>query len=52
MDIEGQTKQVMDNLAAALAGANCTFSDVAKTTVYLSDMAYFSQFNTVYAQYF
>jgi 2-iminobutanoate/2-iminopropanoate deaminase len=51
-DIVGQTHQTMKNLKAALDGAGITFSDVAKTTVYLSDMSYFSEFNNVYAQYF
>ena len=51
-DIEGQTHQVMKNLKAALAGANATFTDVSKTTVLLSDMSFFTQFNAVYASYF
>lgn len=48
-DISGQTYQVMLNLKAALEGAGVTFSDIAKTTVLLSDMSYFNQFNTIYA---
>jgi 2-iminobutanoate/2-iminopropanoate deaminase len=51
-DIVGQTYQVMKNLKAALEGAGCTFSDVAKTTVLLSDMSYFNQFNAIYAEFF
>ena len=51
-DISGQTYQVMFNLKAALEGAGVTFSDVAKATVLLSDMSYFNQFNSIYAQFF
>ncbi len=42
----------MENLKNALIGAGITFSDVAKTTVLLSDMGDFDIFNTIYASYF
>lgn len=51
-DIKGQTHQVMVNLKNALLGAECTFSDVAKTTILLTDMANFAAVNEIYAQYF
>jgi 2-iminobutanoate/2-iminopropanoate deaminase len=51
-DIYNQAYQVMENLRYALIGANITFSDIAKTTVLLSDMADFNTFNTIYASYF
>ena len=35
-DVAGQTKQVMDNLAAALEGAGADLTDVLKTTVYVA----------------
>mgnify|MGYP001076601845 FL=1 len=50
--IKDQTRQVLENLGQVLAAADCDFSNVIKTTVYLSDMATFSQMNEVYAQYF
>ena len=42
----------MKNLKAALAGVGLGFSDVAKTNVLLTDMAFFAKFNAVYAEYF
>jgi len=50
--IKNQTRQVLENLGQVLSAADCDFSNVIKTTVYLSDMATFSQMNEVYAQYF
>ncbi len=50
--IEEQTHQVCRNLAAVLEAAGCTFDSVIKTTCFLSDMANFAAFNSVYAQYF
>ena len=51
-DIEGQTEQVMQNLAAVLAAAGTDFTKVVKTTCFLSDIANFAAFNGVYAKYF
>lgn len=50
--IEEETHQVMKNLAAILAEAGLTFEAVAKTTIFLTDMAHFGVVNEVYAQYF
>ncbi|MEC9475949.1 MAG: RidA family protein [Planctomycetota bacterium] len=47
-----QTKQVLTNLGEVLAAADCEFSDVVKTTVYLSDIGNFSAMNEEYAQFF
>ena len=47
---EAQVAQVVRNLSAVLESAGCTFGDVVKTTVYLSDMANFAAFNTIYAE--
>ena len=35
-DVAGQTRQVMDNLVAALEGAGAGLTDVVKTTVYVA----------------
>ncbi|UCF41834.1 MAG: RidA family protein [Gemmatimonadota bacterium] len=51
-DVARQTERVLQNLAAVLAEAGCTLSDVVKTTVYLADMADFSVMNEVYAKHF
>ena len=42
----------MKNLKAALEGAGCSFKDVAKTSILLTDMANFAKVNAVYAEYF
>jgi 2-iminobutanoate/2-iminopropanoate deaminase len=51
-DISGQTDRVLTNLAAVLAAAGSSLSQVVKTTVYLADMAEFSAMNEVYARHF
>ncbi|MEY3577957.1 MAG: hypothetical protein RL394_1542 [Bacteroidota bacterium] len=51
-DIEGETHQVMKNLAAILAASGLDFSAVVKTTIFLTDMSLFAAVNTVYADYF
>ena len=50
--IEGQTEQVMKNLAALLAAAGTDFQQVVKTTCFLADMAEFAVFNSIYERYF
>ena len=50
--IEEETHQVMKNLASILTEAGLSFEAVAKTTIFLTDMAHFGVVNEVYAQYF
>lgn len=50
--IASQTDMVMKNLAAVLAAADLSLSDVVKTTCFLSDMADFAVFNAVYETHF
>jgi reactive intermediate/imine deaminase len=50
--IQQQTKMVLEQLKAILAGAGCALSDVIKCNCSLQDARDFSGFNTVYAQYF
>jgi 2-iminobutanoate/2-iminopropanoate deaminase len=49
-DVVAQTEQVFRNLAAILGAAGASWSNVAKTTVYLMDMADFPRMNDVYAR--
>jgi 2-iminobutanoate/2-iminopropanoate deaminase len=49
-DVVVQTEQVLRNLGAVLASAGATWSDVVKTTVYLTDMHDFPRMNEVYAR--
>jgi 2-iminobutanoate/2-iminopropanoate deaminase len=50
--IAAQTTRVLDNVAAVLAGAGLTTTDVVKTTVFLADMVDFAAMNEVYAGHF
>jgi len=50
-DIAAQTEQVMRNLTALLAAAGASFSNVARTTVYLADMNEFAAMNAVYGRF-
>ena len=51
-DIISETHQVMNNIKALLQSEGLTFDNVFKTTVFLSDMGDFQNFNSVYANYF
>ena len=46
--IEPQAEQVLKNLSAVLATAGTGWDRVVKTTVFLTDLADFAAFNTVY----
>ena len=50
--IEGQTEQVIANIAAVLEEAGSSFDNVVKTTCFLADIADFGAFNGVYEKYF
>ena len=47
-----QCRQAMNNLKEVIAAAGGTFENVVKTTIFLTDMADFSEVNKVYAAYF
>lgn len=51
-DIKQETNQVMKNLQAILEEGGCGFSNVVKTTIFLSDMSLFPTVNEVYGSYF
>lgn len=44
--------QVMNNLDAILKAAGSSFSKVVKVNIFVTDLAYFSELNTVYGRYF
>jgi 2-iminobutanoate/2-iminopropanoate deaminase len=46
--IEEQTRVTLDNCAYQLATAGCSFADVFKANIYLTDLADWSRFNAVY----
>lgn len=51
-DIQDETHQVMQNLKAILQEAGMKFSNVVKTTIFITDMNQFSEINEVYGKYF
>ena len=50
--IPEQTKMSMENVRAVLTEAGCDFSNIIKTTIFLTDMSDFAAVNEVYAGYF
>jgi len=50
--VTSQTEQVIENLKAIIEAAGSSLNDVVKTTVYLTDIGSFSEFNEVYSRYF
>lgn len=49
--IEDQTARVLKNLDAVLSEARTSWDRVAKTTVFLTDLADFAAFNAVYERH-
>eukprot|EP01122_Echinamoeba_exundans_P006274 TRINITY_DN172_c0_g2_i1.p2 TRINITY_DN172_c0_g2~~TRINITY_DN172_c0_g2_i1.p2 ORF type:complete len:129 (+),score=32.66 TRINITY_DN172_c0_g2_i1:2337-2723(+) len=50
--LDSQARKALDNIKHILEAAGCTLADVVKTTVLLKDMALYSEFNAIYAEYF
>ncbi|HVT85505.1 MAG TPA: RidA family protein [Chitinophagaceae bacterium] len=51
-DIAEETHQVMHNLKAILQAAGMNFSNVVKTTIFITDMKRFAEINEIYGKYF
>ena len=51
-DIKAQTQQVLQNVKTILDDQNLPFSNVVKSTVFLTNLADFASMNEVYAQHF
>lgn len=51
-DVPTEARRVMENLKAILENAGTGFENVLKTTIFLTDMAYFGAVNEVYGAYF
>jgi len=47
-----QCRQVMDNIGELLNAAGATYSNIVKTTIFLTDLNDFESVNSVYATYF
>src|SRR5216683_2400393 len=50
--IDLQTRRVMDNITAVLKAEGLTFENIAKTTIFLVDLADFQTVNEIYGSYF
>lgn len=50
--IREQTARALQNVDEVLKAARLDYSNVVKTTVFMKDMAQFSEMNEVYAKYF
>jgi len=51
-DIREQTQQVLENIKGILESQGLRMKNVVKSTIFLKDIANFSQVNEVYATYF
>jgi reactive intermediate/imine deaminase len=51
-DIELEIRRVFDNLAAIASAAGCSFANVVKLTVFLTDLTHFAKVNEIMATYF
>jgi 2-iminobutanoate/2-iminopropanoate deaminase len=51
-DIKAQTERVLQNVKAILEDQNLGFSNVVKSTVFMTNLGDFAGMNEVYAQYF
>jgi 2-iminobutanoate/2-iminopropanoate deaminase len=51
-DVREETHQVMHNLKAILQEGGLDFSNVVKTTIFITDMNRFAEVNEVYGKYF
>jgi 2-iminobutanoate/2-iminopropanoate deaminase len=51
-DVSDQTTQVCENIAGVLKANGMSFSNVVKSTVFLTDLANFGAMNGVYSKYF
>ncbi len=51
-EVKAETKKVMANLGEVLNAASLDYSNIVKTSIFLSDMSLFAEMNEVYATYF
>jgi len=51
-DVRAQTERVLENIRIILEDQGLTFSNVVKTTVFLTNLADFGVMNEVYGRYF
>ena len=52
LDIRLQTRAVLENIRDILAGAGAALTDVVEVSTFLTDMADFAAYNSVYSEFF
>lgn len=52
LDIKAQTHAVIRNIEAILKEADASLDDLVEVSTFLTDMAHFQGYNTVYGEYF
>jgi len=52
LDIKAQTHAVIRNIEAILKEADASLDDLVEVSTFLTDMAHFEGYNTVYGEYF
>ncbi|QSH42099.1 Rid family detoxifying hydrolase [Lentisphaerota bacterium ZTH] len=50
--VDGQSRQVLENLKNLLEAGGSSLNKVVKTTCFLADIKDYAEFNAVYAEYF
>lgn len=50
-DFESQARQALANLDAILQAAQCAITDIVSVDVFVTDLANFGLFNTIYAEF-
>ncbi|MCY9863695.1 RidA family protein [Vibrio coralliirubri] len=51
-NVTGQAEQIFRNISSVIAEAGCEKESIIKTTVFLSDMNNFAEFNAAYSEFF
>ncbi|MDE1231223.1 MULTISPECIES: RidA family protein [Vibrio] len=51
-NVTGQAEQIFRNISSVITEAGCEKESIVKTTVFLSDMNNFTEFNAAYSEFF
>ncbi|MDH5887525.1 RidA family protein [Vibrio splendidus] len=51
-NVTGQAEQIFRNISSVITEAGCEKESIVKTTVFLSDMNNFAEFNAAYSEFF
>lgn len=51
-DVTAEIRQILKNMKAVLEAAGASFENVVKVTVFITDIDYFADVNTIYAEAF